>query len=174
MSRNSNGVQGVAGSNPAVPILPPARGTAANRSAGLSPAALASLEPCGQIPPSRFCIAWRRYYSCRFRIAYSATAPKTAPMAAPVRVLRVVGHGTPLSQCIRTLAQPIAPPTIAPMVAPVTPCGRPELDADFKCAPTIGTAENPSRARNGSPLGATSEICRPATSGRTLSFLKRV
>jgi len=113
-------------------------------------------------------------YSCRFRVTYSTTAPKTAPMAAPVRVLRAVGHGTPLSQCIRTLAQPIAPPTIAPMVAPVTPCARPVLEADFKCAPTIGTAENPSRAGIGSPLGATSEIVRPATSDRTLSCPKRV
>ena len=113
-------------------------------------------------------------YLCRFRMAYSTTTPKTAPMAAPVRVLRVVGHGTPLSQCIRTLAQPIAPPTIAPMVPPVTPCGRPECDADFKCVPTRGTAENPSRAGIGSSRRATSEIFRPATSDRTLSCPERL
>lgn len=113
-------------------------------------------------------------YLCRFRTAYSTTMPNAAPMAAPVRVLRVVGHGLPLSQCIRKLSQPIAPPTIAPMVPPVTPCGRPESDADFKCAPTRGTAENPSRAGTGSPLGATSEIFRPATGDRTLSCPERV
>ena len=113
-------------------------------------------------------------YWCRFRMAYSTTTPKAAPMAAPVRVLRVVGHGGPLSQCIRTLSQPIAPPAIAPMAPPVTPCGRPESDADFKCAPTRLAAENPSRPGIGSPLGATSEIFRPATNDRTLSCPERV
>ena len=44
-----NGVQGVAGSNPAVPILPPARGAGANRSAALSPTPLALLAAYGQI-----------------------------------------------------------------------------------------------------------------------------
>src|SRR4051812_35593024 len=107
-------------------------------------------------------------------MAYSTTTPKAAPMTAPVRVLRVVGHGGPLSQCIRTLAQPIAPPTTAPIVPPVTPCGSLERDADFKCAPTRGTAENPRRAGIGSPVGATCEIFRPATSGRTLSCPERV
>ena len=113
-------------------------------------------------------------YLCRFRMAYSTTTPNAAPMAAPVRVLRVVGHGTPLSQCIRTLAQPIAPPTIAPMAPPVTPCGRPESDADFNCAPTRGTAENLSRAGIGRSRGATSELFRPATSDQTLSCPERV
>ena len=115
-----------------------------------------------------------RNYLCRLRMAYSTSTPKAAPMAAPVRVLRVIGHGLPLSQCIRKLSQPIAPPTIAPMVPPVTPCGRSEWDADFKCAPTRGTAENPCRAGIGSPMGATSEIFRPATGDRTLSCPERV